>query len=233
MELVIEDFDKRTNEIESYLNGLKKLELCALEVDDSTTEDFLDDDFLRILKSNALLMIYNLVESTVMSGILKIYEGLAQNEMTYTKVRKEIQDIWFSFVHNEVYDRKAHYHAYKDKASEIVTAILSDEILSLNRKAADISGNLDANQIRDICKNHGIVFNPIQECRGGIVLEDIRNKRNSLAHGSVSFVECGRDYSVLRLMETKEETVMFLRAVLKGMKEYYDNKQYLIQEAAI
>jgi len=42
-----------------------------------------------------------------------------------------------------------------------------------------------------------------------------------------------RDYSILSLMEINRETVLFLRAVLDGMQDYYDNKQYLIQETAI
>ena len=133
------------------------------------------------------------------------------------------------FRHSEAYDKKAHYDSYRKKASDIVKFILSDEVLILNRRAINISGNLDANKIRDVCKVHGIAFNPVQESRGGIVLEDIKKKRNNLAHGSISFVECGRDYSVLRLSEIKQEAVLFLRAVLEGMQEYYDNQQYLAE----
>jgi len=225
---VIDDFNKRVNEINSYLSGLADLELYAFDNDEG--EKYLEDDFLRILKSNTLLMMYNLVESTIMSGILKIYEGLAQDEMTYTKVRKEIKDIWFSFRHNEAYDKKAHYDSYRKKASDIVEFILSDEVLVLNRKAINIGGNLDADRIRDVCQEHGIIFTPDRKSRGGIVLEDVRDKRNYLAHGNISFVECGRDYSVSSLMKIKTETVLFLRAVLGGMQDYYDNKQYLIQE---
>ena len=55
----------------------------------------MDDAFLKMLKSNAILMIYNLVESTIMSAILKIYDSFFQQELTYNMVRKEIQDIWF------------------------------------------------------------------------------------------------------------------------------------------
>lgn len=233
MELVIDDFNKRVSEINSYLKGLEELELYSLENDELDNKKFLEDDFSKILKSNALLMMYNLVESTILGGILKIYEGLVQNEMTYTKVRTEIKNIWFSFRHNEAYDKKAHYNSYRKKASDIVDFILSDEVLVLNRKAINISGNLDADQIRGVCQEHGIVFNPNQESRGGIVLEDIKDKRNSLAHGSVSFVECGRDYSVLRLMEIRKETVLFLKAVLDGMQDYYDNERYLMSETAI
>ena len=42
-------------------------------------------------------MIYNLVESTVMGGILEIYDKVKQEGLTYSGVRKEIKDIWFAY----------------------------------------------------------------------------------------------------------------------------------------
>jgi hypothetical protein len=79
---------------------------------------------------------------------------------------------------------------------EIVHAIIKGEVIELDRRATDISGNLDADQIRRLCKDHGITFTVAKEGRGGIVLETVKEKRNSLAHGTLSFAECGRDYSV-------------------------------------
>ena len=151
-------------------------------------------------------MVYNLVESTIMSGILEVYDIFSQHGITYKMVRKEIQDIWFSFKFNQVYDKSAHYHSYRDKASEIITSILSDDVLTLDRKATDISGNLDADKIRNICKEHGIRYSLEQQCRGGAVLADVKDKRNNLAHGTVSFVECGRDYSIEDLIKIKNES---------------------------
>jgi hypothetical protein len=66
------------------------------------------------------------------------------------------------------------------------------------------------------------------ESRGGVALEDVKNKRNNLAHGTMSFVECGRDYTIEDLKKIKNETVFFLQNILSGMKNYYDNQLYLM-----
>lgn len=225
MQATIDTFNERIAEIDLYYSALDELYQSKRTINNG--EKYFEDDFLKILKSNALLMIYNLVESTIMSGILEIYASFSQHGITYKMVRKEIQEIWFSFKFNQVYDKSAHYHSYRDKASEIITSILSDDTLALDRKAASISGNLDANKIRIICQDHGIRFNLGRQCRGGIVLSDVKDKRNNLAHGTISFVECGRNYSVVDLTKIKNETVLFLNDILAGMQDYYDNQLYL------
>lgn len=218
-------FDERVNEIELYFDAIKSLYLAkaASEIE----ETYFKDSFLKMLKSNAILMIYNLVESTIMGGILEIYDSLYQQGITYSMVRQEIQNIWFSFKFSEVYDKNAHFHSYRGKAKEIIDSILSNQVLRLNRKATNISGNLDAEKIRNICNEHGIVYHLEPQCRGGIILSDVKDKRNSLAHGTVSFVECGRDYTVEDLDKIKDETIFFLNNILSGMRDYYDEQQYL------
>lgn len=225
MQATIDIFNERVEEIELYYAAIT--ELYVVKAAENSEKKFLDDDFLKILKSNALLMVYNLVESTIMGGILEIYDSLKQHGITYKMVRREMQDIWFAFKFNQVYDKNAHYHSYRDKAAEIINSILSEDVLELDRKATDISGNLDAMKIRQICNSHGIIYNLVPQCRGGSVLEDVKNKRNYLAHGTMSFVECGRDYSVEDLSKIKTETVFFLSNILDGMKDYYDNQLYL------
>lgn len=225
MQATINEFKDRVSEIELYFQAIESL--YDTKSSQNNGQKYYDDDFFKILKSNALLMIYNLVESTIMGGILEIYDDLYQHGITYRQVRKEIQDIWFTFKFNEVYDKKAHYDSYKDKAIEIINCILTDDVLTLDRKATNISGNLDAEKIRRICNDHGISFQISPQCKGGYVLTDVKEKRNSLAHGTLSFVECGRDYTMEDLEKTKKQTILFLKGILAGMKEYYDKQQYL------
>ena len=71
-----------------------------------------------------------------------------------------------------------------------------------------------------------IVFQTDAASRGGIVLETVKDRRNDLAHGTLSFAECGRNYSIDDLGKIKDETVLFLQGLLAGMKQYYDGKQY-------
>ena len=225
MKVTLEIYKDRIAEIELYFKSIKQL-----YENQHTSEikyDFYADDFLKMLKANALLMIYNLVESSIMGGIIEIYDEMKANGSSYNNVRKEIRDIWFYFKFNQVYDKKAHYNSYREKAMEIINSIMSDEIISLDRKATDISGNLNAEKIRQICKEHGIEYSIDANCRGGVVIDDVKNKRNNLAHGTISFVECGREYSVEELVKIKDETVKFLDGILAGMENYYNSKLYL------
>lgn len=224
MQAIFNMFDERIQEINLYFNAIKELDMSSTNGNSETP--YFNSDFIKILKANTLLMIYNLVESTVMGGILEIYDKLKQEGLTYSGVRKEIKDIWFSYKFRQVYDQKAHYNSYKGKALEIVNSILIGEVIELDRKATAISGNLDAQQIRNVCNQHGIVFQIDAASHGGIVLETVKERRNDLAHGTLSFAECGRDYSIEDLCEIKDQTILFLHGLLDGMKQYYDEKQY-------
>ena len=224
MQAIFDMFDERVQEIDLYFVAIKELDQGA--TNHTTEAPYFNSEFIKILKANTLLMIYNLVESTVMGGILEIYDKLKQEGLTYSGVRKEIKDIWFSYKFRQVYDQQAHFNSYKGKALEIVNSILTGEVIELDRKATAISGNLDAQQIRNVCNEHGIVFQTDAASRGGIVLETVKDRRNDLAHGTLSFAECGRDYSLDDLGKIKDETVLFLRGLLAGMKQYYDEKQY-------
>lgn len=224
MRITLEIYQERVDEIELYFRALRDLYNTQSREENYA---FYNDDFLKILKANALIMIYNLVESSIMGGILEIYDELKTSGYSYKDVTKEIQDIWFSFKFNQVYDKNAHYNSYRDKAVEIINAILQNEPLVMDRKATDISGNLDAKKIREICSEHGITYTIEPECRGGIVLEDVKNKRNQLAHGTTSFAECGRYYALEDLEKIKNETIIFLNGILQGMKKYYQDKTFL------
>lgn len=229
MVAVYDMYQDRADEIELYYNSIKSLYEKRRADENAAEILFYSDDFLKILKSNLLLMIYNLVESTVMGGILEIYDQLKSNGYTYNDVREEIKKIWFEFKFSEVYDKNAHFNSYRDKAADIISSIINGDVLELNRKATDISGNLDADKIRIICQNHGIHYTLESECKGGHVLKDVKDKRNDLAHGTLSFEECGRNYSLTDLEEIKNQTLVFLRDILDGMNEYYISKSYLVE----
>lgn len=225
MQATIDTFNERYGEISLYYEALKSLYDTKQQKNEG--QKYYNDDFLKILKSNALLMIYNLVESTIMGGITEIYDDLYQRGITYRQVRKEIQNIWFRYKFNQVYDKNAHYNSYKEKAIEIINGILDDETLTLDRKATNFGGNLDADKIRQVCSDHGITYHIDSSCRGGVVLADVREKRNNLAHGTISFVECGRDYTIDDLEKIKDQTILFLQSILAGLKDYYDKQLYL------
>ena len=142
MQAILDMFDERVQEIDLYFEAIKELDRGS--IGHATDTHYFNEEFIKILKANTLLMIYNLVESTVMGGILEIYDKVKQEGLTYSGVRKEIKDIWFAYKFMQVYDQQAHFNSYKSKALEIINSILNGEIIELDRKATAISGNLDA-----------------------------------------------------------------------------------------
>lgn len=228
MQAVFGMFDERIKEINLYFDAIKELD--NIKVNDVSKNKYFNKEFIKILKANTLIMIYNLVESTVMGSIQEVYDKLKSEDITYAIARKEIKDIWFSYKFNQVYDQLAHFNSYKEKALEIVNSILLGETIELDKKATSISGNIDAQKIRNLCSEHGITFKVDKSCHGGMVLETVKNKRNELAHGTLSFAECGRDYTIGELESIKSETITFLSGFLNGIKKYYDEKGYKIRD---
>lgn len=230
MDLVRANFNDRKDEIDLYFEFIDYLDNIEKTENMKKSNYILyNKDVEKIIRANSLLMLYNLVESTLVTGMEEVYSALKENNITYSQVRREIREIWFNYRFSNAYDRKAHYDTYKKTAEKIITSIMLNEPLILDRKATGISGNLDATSIRDVCKKHGIQFNTPGNCHGGEKLTQVKDQRNQLAHGTLSFVECGRDFTVEDLHVIKEEVENFLFGFIDSIESYYDNKEYLIK----
>lgn len=213
-------YERRKEEMRLFLENVK-----ALEEDNKNPTDF-----YNILHSNAILMLYNLVESTVVGGIVEIYDTVKEHGLSYTDLNAKIRDIWFAYKFNQVYDKNSHHTSYLNKAHEIIDNILGGGVIELDRKAVKGGGNLDADSIRNICDNHGITFIAPKESRGGCKITEVRNLRNSLAHGLKSFGECGRDFTYSELSTMTKEIILFLDGLIGGMTEYYKNGSWRADE---
>lgn len=226
MEIVKELFKDRKNEVDLYFRFINIFSKINIKDKDSFSKND-KNDLENILKANSLLLLYNLVESTLISSIEKIYTTFEEEKITYNEVRDEIKDIWFNYKFSFAYDKKAHFETYKDTAKNIINSIISNETIELNRRAIGISGNLDADKIRMVCRNHGIEFKSPNECHGGEKLSKVKEERNSLAHGTHSFVECGRYYTYENIQSIRIEVEKFLEGFIDAIENYYKNKDYL------
>lgn len=216
-------FDERKREIEFYYSVLVDIDTGAKK-----TIDTIDDRlFFRIMKSNFLLMLYNIVEATVTTGMLEVYEHLKNDECTYSSLITALQNIWRDYKVKEVYDSSYELKAYTKRVETIVNNIIDETPLIFNKNMLNINGNLNAKRIKSICDNHCIRYTVIDD---DMKLENIRKKRNSLAHGDESFSNCARDITVSDLENIKDTVFSFLNGIIEGMKNYCDEKQYLKAE---
>ncbi len=217
-----EVYNNRREEIEFYYSVM-------VDAEDETKDvlNTIDNQlFFRIMKSNFLLMLYNLVEATFTTGMLEIYEKLKQENCTYSSVIDEIQKIWRDYKVKEVYKPDSPLVTYTNRVKSIVTDITQNTPIALSRSMLEINGNLNAKQIKEICDNHRIRYRVIDD---QLMLEKVKIMRNSLAHGDESFSRCARDLTLSDLETIKDIVLKFICDILDGMDNYYDGRQYMRQ----
>lgn len=215
-----EVYDDRKSEIEFYYSVMVDTEDESRAV--LNTVD--NQRFFRIMKSNFLLMLYNLVEATFTTGMMEIYEQLKQENCSYEDVIDEIQNIWRDYKVKEVYKPESGLTAYTNRVRKIVVDITQNVPLALTKGMLNINGNLNAKQIKEICDRHRIRYRVTDD---HLTLEKVKKKRNSLAHGDESFSRCARDLTLSDLETIKDTVLLFISEILEGMEKYCDEKQYL------
>ena len=171
----------------------------------------------------------SLARNYVFTGPLAVqaaYDKLKQENCTYSSVIDEIQKIWRDYKVKEVYKPDSPLVTYTNRVKSIVTDITQNTPIALSRSMLGINGNLNAKQIKDICDKHRIRYRVIDD---QLMLEKVKSKRNSLAHGDESFSRCARDLTLNDLETIKDIVLKFICDILDGMDNYYDGRQYMRQ----
>lgn len=218
MQNTLSIFADRKQEIEFYFSVM-----VGIDKGNSNIKTIDNIRFYKIMKSNFLLMLYNLVEACIVSGMMEIYENLKNDNCNYNQVIREIQDVWSKYRINEIYGPATERVAYENRVREIIRDITTNAPIVLSKNALGISGNLNAKKIKNLCDKHKIHYCLATQ---GESLERVKRERNSLAHGDVSFSDCARDITLGDLEKIKDEVLLFLTGILDGMKVYYDQKLY-------
>ncbi|KHD11122.1 hypothetical protein PN36_01830 [Candidatus Thiomargarita nelsonii] len=228
MQQVINEFDRRVKDVEQYLHFLKQVHEPQVELHFSHqgTYSQIDDNLKNILRANAFLVMYNMVEYSIRYGILDIYREIESHKCTYSTVRQEIRDIWLNYHYRNIFKLTANWESARKMAARLVEDAVNSVIISLNEEAIPLAGNLDARQIRLICQAHGILSQTHPDAKGGSKLLRVKEQRNFLAHGHISFSESGEQVRVEDLEKIKHEIVIFVRDILTNMMDYANNKKY-------
>ena len=56
----------------------------------------------------------------------------------------------------------------------------------------------------------------------------VKKLRNSLAHGSISFAECGQNLTVSELRDLTEHIAVYLREVVRSFSNFIEGHEFLI-----
>lgn len=223
MEHTRAEYLQRLKEVDLYFSTFKVLDnsSCTLEsVDIAGNHQSLpiNSDLIKIIKANGFILLYNLVEATVRNSITAVINSIEVEHVTYKMVTDEMRNLWIKQEFKSIKE----IERIRSRVQSLLSEVLDDAHFALRSECVSISGNIDAQEIRNISRQIGC-----SEPRDGSPLFQIKNKRNELAHGEKTFCEIGKDFTIQDLIRCKEETTLFLETVIANMENYISTKAFL------
>ncbi len=214
------DFQERCDEITLYFSFVEKVSKRGSKISlSSGATEKVDIKLSKTLKANGFLLLYNLVESSVTKAIEQIYVKM-RNEGT------KFDDIKVGIKKEIIQHLKTHKNP--TKFVDVVNSIAEDIIEECFSSEKLFSGNVDAKKIRDVSQEYGFsVATTYRKTKSGRELLTVKNRRNDLAHGILSFQEVGQEFTIQDMQRIKKEVVAYLSQILDNIEIYINNKDYL------
>lgn len=193
-------------------------------------EYVIERELLKTFKASVFLVLYNLVESTMANAVDAIHQSMASDDYDFSKLSESMKKITLNNFKSGIknINTKENVLTGEDSLKKIAMTY------GYNKNFL-FSGNISAKTIKDCAKKYGfdIADHDKEKSQSGERIVDIKEKRNHLAHGNISFEDCGKEVSPEELVSLFEETVTYLNAVLDGVESFILEKKYLREEERI
>lgn len=242
MEELVRPFEERYAEIAIYLDfldGLDTVMKSGVPRLGGPEGPVVTVQQQRMLFSSVYLQLYNLVEATLTSCLDAISkQAVVAGGWLPIDLTAEVRQEWVR--------RMAQTHTEMAAETRLRRAImLCDHLVaSLPMDAFEVEkgggGNWDDEEIWRMAQRLGVALNLSREANAGVkrVVRDdlgamklIVSLRNKLAHGSLSFVECGQYDTAAQLRQIAESVAAYMREIVDAFSFYILTHGYLRPES--
>ncbi|HLO98063.1 MAG TPA: MAE_28990/MAE_18760 family HEPN-like nuclease [Fimbriimonas sp.] len=230
-------FEERKIEILSYLDLVEGLEEmikngCTV-IQGGSRSCSLSPDQQRMLYAGVYIQLYNLIESTV-TLLLNELEATVSGDGTWDaraltdKMRRE----WIKSIVADKEELQAN-------DTRLTRAIqLSDHFIGncplKFRVPRGGGGNWNDEAVSELATRLGVTLTFPSEAtvkrfvrNGQTAMKLVTTYRNKLAHGQITFGECGADHDVSELRNTAAVVFEYLERMLSVFTDFIDNKEFL------
>ncbi len=235
MDTLIQIFEERLQEIDAYLDLLDAIEREVRNGPPKIGGSYITAQQQRILYSSVYLQLYNLVEATVTWCVDAVSAAAANGgRWRPTDLSRHLRKEWIRV------QARTHVNLRPENRLETAIAFFDRITQALPVSAWTVErgggGNWDDLEIEEISTRLGCDLRVSQSALTGIkrVIRDdknalglIRYLRNRLAHGNLSFAECGDGVTVGDLRDIKDRTAKYLREVVEAFRTYIDRFEFL------
>lgn len=240
---LISDFNDRKNEIICYIELLEQIETMLktghplLSANEHGVTYKISPSQQKILYSSLYLQLYNLVESTVTKCIASLEKNIQQiDSFSWCDLTDSIRRELLRSIAQQ------HESATVDTRTGAILNLL-DHMFNANSKI-NISihkkggGNWDDKDIYALTKRIGLQLTLTDELTMKIKkniyndkrgLELVKHLRNKLAHGELSFVECGERLSFEELKILSDTIFSYLEVLISHFELFIEDKLFMAQ----
>lgn len=235
---IAQAFRERADEIDQYLTLLTAFEREAQNGTPRIGGEAVTSEQQKILYSAVYLQLYNLVEATVTWCIDAVSDACVDGgRWRPHDLSGKLRRLWVRFTARTHID--SHPEVRLDDAVALCERITQSLPLTEWEIASGGGGNWDDRELEEFAKRIGLELRVNETVRRGakrVIREDqgslglVKLLRNRLAHGAISFSECGDGVLVADLVDIKQRTVDYLMEVIRLFREFIDGHQFLIPE---
>ena len=226
--LIQRNFSRRANDIEetfkliSFILNVESHRNIPIVHIESKSELYITQEMQCALKAEFLILLYNIVESTICDCLNSLYDSIADEGLTYADLSDDMKRMWRNYL-------KRTSNPDKTKTdSELMNHPIRFEHIAIN-----ISGSLDIRKIIEVFSKHGCCLDEKNREKYSNSFLVVKNKRNNLAHGNISFSECGSFYMVSDLKKYKEDILMGLQEVVIQVRDHISKQKYKITTTSV
>lgn len=176
--------------------------------------------YATLIKSNVFVMLYNLIEGVVTLTYTVLFDVIQNNVNTFDELNHKIKLLYLNLQVGRL-----------ENPADILNYLLDYQnghkisFEEYTNKKTLYSGNLDAKTIRGLIEKIGIRYELHVDKEEKLLT--IKNNRNKLAHGEVSYEEIGRCYTDSDLREYIDAVLNYVISFKKLVAQYINGEGYL------
>lgn len=179
-----------------------------------------------VIRSNVKVMIYNIIEFSVSSLIQAIYDRLDDERCSYVEVSEKLRILWHHTRMRKLSDPNASNETAERASRELLDEVITNATVHINTRQTMPGGNLDGKEILRLFDSHGVSVHTAESGYRENELKDIKERRNALAHGSISFADAGNQVTTSELAELIAHVDTFLSQLRLDVVSYLDSGEY-------
>lgn len=240
MQLVRDTYNDRVSDIEAHFDLIKNISEAigrgGAKLTINNGHYTITVQQQKILFSSTYLQLYNLVESTV-TQLMSAVGRHSQNGISgdLTKLSDKIRNLYLKHMLPSEADLTPEKRL--EHAISLLQQAVGTEPVEI-RIPRGGGGNWDAKTINSLNARIGVELSLSSEMRAKLhrpfrndqgPLRYIKDVRNNLGHGSISFADCGTNHSYSEFRTLIDIVKDYLELLMNAYEQYIDNQQYLAE----